>query len=259
MKDFVGRAIANFRSAGWFYCDERLNALFMNEKIREVTFMAEMENKADPYAVRIDCNGYKIGYVPRGIIQWRSDKVPGNYNMFFSQCLQAGIKFKGIAYRRLIACNGDSRIPYHGRDQLSEIPPTIVAMTEDSNFNFEKINAEKLMNDFEIKMLVYPIKYKDNNEYFNRGNLYYLPKYDAFCIWGGDKTTGGQIGDVQIRIIEANAEKNEETQTGFVFPKKLQFSETFLNKFDHREEKELLLETDIENQKLIQHFIERYR
>ena len=106
---------------------------------------------------------------------------------------------------------------------------------------------------------IYPIKYCDNNEYFIHANLYYLPKYDAFCIWGGDKTTGGQIGDVQIRIIEADAEKNEETQIGFIFPKKLQLSEAFLNKFDHREEKELLLESDIEKQKLVQKFIERYR
>lgn len=259
MKDFVGRVIANFRSAGWFYCDERLNALFMNEKIREVTFTAETGNKTDPYAVRIDCNGYKIGYVPRGVIQWRSDKAPGNYNMFFSQCLQAGIKFKGIAYRRLIESKGDCRIPYHGRDQLSETPPTIAVMTEDSNIEIEKVNVEKLMNNFEIRMLAYPIKYQDNSEYFSRGNLYYLTKYDAFCIWGGYKTTGGQIGDVHIKILESDVEKNEETQIGFIFPKKLQFSETFLNKFDHREEKELLLESDIGNQKLIQNFIERYR
>lgn len=270
------KPITSFHVAGFNHCKKGLIGMFYHGRPIECDLVPEIDNKYDQYAVRIDCKGQKIGYVPRGYIgNGVGRSVPGNYNHFLSQCLQAGMEFKSIAVARF---QWQSTID--GRTirckNIHEVEPLIVIFPEkydyksadiDPDPNIE-IDINSVVEYTTFKYITGNLLYKDNGKIFEDGMLYYNEYTDSYCVWCGREVFSlNQNIRLDIEILEEDDVQKEATESVFTFIGKADINpESIIYKNDllrnlilKTDDNYIAMKQDQERVDLFKNFIERHK
>ena len=253
------KAITSFISAGFNHCENGLIGLFYHGQPIKCNLVAEPENHYDQFAIRLECMGNKIGYVPRGYVIDRARSVPGNYNQFVFQCLQAGMKFEAIAFTRLqMRSNVDG--VFHRFDNIYEYSPIVMIFPPNFDFASNGIipldgieNIEDIRKRTAFKHIV-QIDYKDvDGKFWRKGNLYYNEYSDSFCVWNGreDISFGGK-SPVDIEILEEDQNAREATKSAFLFIKRAKVNDSSIRY------KNAILQFGEDREQLYNKFLERF-
>ena len=253
------KAITSFISAGFNHCENGLIGLFYHGQPIKCNLVAEPENRYDQFAIRLECMGNKIGYVPRGYVIDRARSVPGNYNQFVFQCLQAGMKFEAIAFARL-QMRSDVDGVFHRFDNIYEYSPIVMIFPSNFDFTSNGIipldgieNIEDIRKRTTFKHIV-QIDYKDaDGKFWRKGNLYYNEYSDSFCVWNGreDISFGGKsLADIEIFEEDQNA--REATKSAFLFIKRAKVNDSSIRY------KNTILQFGEDRGQLYNKFLERF-
>ena len=233
------KMIACFPPAGFNHCERGLIGMFYNGLPIKCSLAVEQNNPYDKFAVRIDCKGNKIGYVPRGYVMNGTRSVPGNYNQFLSQCLLAGMEFDVIAVLKMGSRHAESGALFRGNN-IYEYVPMIVVFPKGYLDNND-IGVDMSDNELSIDLIreittfkhIAVVDYKDTDEkIWRNGNLYYNEYSDSFCVWNGtEELSWGGRNSVDIEILEENQNAKKTTKSAFLFIEKANInSQSILNR-----------------------------
>lgn len=196
--------------AGFSFTSDLAHRMLVCGKLLKAVLVREPDNQYDPNAVRVDVNGVKVGYVPRGRTSyqayrgitcgWANYSKAGEKNVPIAKALDGGIKLAAAVQWQsewgvsVVDCKG-SHIERHRRTDFSAsgFPPRLYIFAEnmlpEEVEEFSPISEESLAVNTQFVNFA-KISYTEPNSetFWQGGDLYYVRGLDKFAVWGGHET-----------------------------------------------------------------------
>jgi len=204
------KSIFEDKLAGFSFTTDHAHRMLICGKLLKAMLVREPDNPYDANAVRVDVNGVKVGYVPRGKTSyrayggltcgWADYSKAGEKNVAIAKALDGGIRLAAAVQWdaewkvNTVDMEGNKTKFYRKSDYtVNGFPPRLYIFGEEflpaEAENFPAISEEALTKATQFVNFAKISYMEPGNQtiLWEGGDLYYVKDLNKFAVWGGQE------------------------------------------------------------------------